>query len=122
MSIRTESGRSAVTNWKVLTRFPGAGLSLLEIRPETGRTHQIRVHLSSAGMPIAGDPVYGRVRGKVRGHGFRIELERPALHAARLAFTHPRSGERLDFSASFPEDLAAFELAVAAFGSGGVPG
>ncbi len=118
MSIRTESGRIALTHWRVLTRYPAAGLSQLEIRPETGRTHQIRVHLSSAGMPIAGDPVYGRSRDKHRGHGFRIELERPALHAARLAFSHPRTGERLDFTAPLPEDLAAFERALADFGSG----
>ena len=118
MSIRTESGRIALTHWRVLTRYPAAGLSQLEIRPETGRTHQIRVHLSSAGMPLAGDPVYGRSRDKHRGHGFRIELERPALHAARLAFSHPRTGERLDFTAPLPEDLAAFERALADFGSG----
>jgi len=117
MSIRTESGRAARTNWRVLRRYPSAGLSQLEIRPETGRTHQIRVHLSSAGMPIAGDPVYGRSREKQRGRGFRIELERPALHAARLTFSHPRTGERLDFSAALPEDLAALEQALAAFES-----
>lgn len=118
MSIRTESGRAALTNWRVLTRYPGAGLSRLEIRPETGRTHQIRVHLSSAGMPIAGDPVYGRSRDKRRGRGFRIELERPALHAARLAFSHPGTGERLDFTAPLPEDLASLEQALMAFESG----
>jgi 23S rRNA pseudouridine1911/1915/1917 synthase len=117
MSVRTQSGRSSCTNWRVLMRYPRAGLSQLEIRPETGRTHQIRVHLSSAGLPIAGDTVYGRSRERPRSRGFRIELERPALHAARLAFSHPRTGERLDFSAPLADDLAAFEQALAAFGS-----
>jgi 23S rRNA pseudouridine1911/1915/1917 synthase len=118
MSIRTGSGRPALTHWRVLTRYPDSGISQLEIRPETGRTHQIRVHLASQGMPIAGDPVYGRQRDKQRGHDFRIELERPALHAARLGFRHPRTGKRLDFEAPLPEDLAAFQLRLEAFGGG----
>jgi 23S rRNA pseudouridine1911/1915/1917 synthase len=114
MTIREDSGRSALTRWRVVVRYPEAGISRLEIRPETGRTHQIRVHLSSAGMPIVGDPVYGRQRGgrqreKKRAGGFRSELERPALHAARLGFSHPRSGDRLDFEAPLPDDLAALE-------------
>jgi 23S rRNA pseudouridine1911/1915/1917 synthase len=119
MSIRTESGRKALTRWRVVTRYSRAGISRLEIRPETGRTHQIRVHLSSVGMPIAGDPVYGRSREKRRGRPFRIELERPALHAASLAFSHPCTGERLDFTAGLPKDLAEFERALAAFESSG---
>ncbi|MFT5442809.1 MAG: 23S rRNA pseudouridine1911/1915/1917 synthase, partial [Myxococcota bacterium] len=94
MSLRTESGRDALTKWRVLARYPDAGISLLEIRPESGRTHQIRVHLSSRGMPVAGDPVYGRLKDK-KARGFRIDLARPALHAMRLAFTHPVTGERL---------------------------
>lgn len=120
MSLRTESGRDALTKWRVLTRYPDAGISLLEIRPETGRTHQIRVHLSSRGMPVAGDPVYGRLKDK-KARGFRIDLSRPALHAMRLAFTHPTSGERLDFSTPLPEDLLTFERALADFGSGRAP-
>jgi len=74
--------------------------SWLEIRPETGRTHQIRVHLASIGLPIVGDPVYGRARSGGAAPG------RPALHAARLGFAHPRTGEPLRFEAPLPQDLA----------------
>lgn len=99
MSVATRAGREAVTVWRVLRRFPKSGMSWLEIRPETGRTHQIRVHLASAGMPVAGDPVYGR-------HNRTRLLTRPGLHAAVLGFVHPSSGERLRFEAAEPEDLA----------------
>ncbi len=102
MSVRTRSGRAAVTNWRVETRFPNSGLSLLEIRPETGRTHQIRVHLSAAGLPIAGDPFYGRERRRAT-----TSLQRPALHAAVLGFSHPATSERMRFEAPLPADLAA---------------
>jgi 23S rRNA pseudouridine1911/1915/1917 synthase len=71
----------------------------LEIRPETGRTHQIRVHLSSAGLPVVGDVVYGRARGQ------DAALGRPALHAEHLGFEHPRTGMRLSFDAAMPDDL-----------------
>jgi 23S rRNA pseudouridine1911/1915/1917 synthase len=81
------------------------------VRPETGRTHQIRVHLASQGLPILGDPVYGRARA---GLPPGVVLERPALHAARLGFTHPGSGERLAFEAPLPVDLAALAAALAA--------
>ena len=108
-------GKTAVTHYRVLDRYRAH--TRIQVRLETGRTHQIRVHLSSAGLPIAGDTVYGRSRERPRSRGFRIELERPALHAARLAFSHPRTGERLDFSAPLADDLAAFEQALAAFGS-----
>jgi len=118
MSTQTKSGRAAKTNWRVTTRYPDAGVSQLEIRPETGRTHQIRVHLSSQGMPIVGDPVYGRARAGSSGRGFRIGLDRPALHAARLAFTHPRSNEPVVFEAPLPEDLARFVRELEAFGRG----
>ncbi len=100
MSVETRRGRPAATAWRVLERFPRAGLAWLEVRPETGRTHQIRVHLASAGLPLAGDPVYGRARGDRHG------LRRPALHAARLGFTHPVAGRELAFEAPLPEDLA----------------
>jgi 23S rRNA pseudouridine1911/1915/1917 synthase len=103
MSARAPVGRAARTAWRVTRRFPRSQRSWLEVRPETGRTHQIRVHLASAGLPIVGDPVYGR-----RGSSpMDTRLDRPALHAALLGFTHPRSGERLRFEAPLPEDLAA---------------
>jgi 23S rRNA pseudouridine1911/1915/1917 synthase len=102
MSVRSQGGRTAATLWRVARRFPRSGRSLLELRPRTGRTHQIRVHLAAIGLPIAGDPVYGR-RGRVQeAEG----LKRPALHAERLTFTHPRSGTRLAFRAALPRDFA----------------
>ena len=106
MSVRTKSGRAAETHWRVVQRFPKSGVALLEVRPATGRTHQIRVHLSSAGLPIVGDPVYGK-------GGESFGLARPALHAAVLGFTHPSSGERLRFEAPLPADLAEALAAVA---------
>lgn len=99
MSVESRSGRPSITNWRVLRRYRGAGVSELEIRPETGRTHQIRVHLAAAGLPLVGDRVYGRARGK------EAVLGRPALHAAHLGFEHPRSHERMHFDAPLPEDL-----------------
>ncbi len=99
MSIRSAAGRRAATVWRVRRRFARAGLSCLEVRPETGRTHQIRVHLASAGLPVAGDPVYGRARREIPG------LARPALHAAVLGFEHPRSGRWMRFEAPLPDDL-----------------
>jgi 23S rRNA pseudouridine1911/1915/1917 synthase len=102
MSVRTRGGRAAATLWRVARRFPRGGRSLLELRPRTGRTHQIRVHLAAIGLPIVGDPVYGR-RGKTPLEG---ELSRPALHAEQLAFTHPRSGARLAFRAALPADMS----------------
>ncbi len=99
MSVRAGSGREARTAWRVLARFPRRGRSWLEIRPETGRTHQIRVHLAASGLPVFGDPVYGRSRAEERALG------RPALHAALLAFDHPRSGRRTRFEAPLPAEL-----------------
>jgi 23S rRNA pseudouridine1911/1915/1917 synthase len=111
MSIATRAGREARTAWRVAARFPKAGAARLEVRPETGRTHQIRVHLASQGLPILGDPVYGRARA---GLPAGVALARPALHAARLGFTHPLSGARLAFEAPLPADLAALAAALEA--------
>jgi len=111
MSVRSKSGRPAATCWAVTERFPRAGRALLEIRPETGRTHQIRVHLASIGLPICGDPVYGRGR---KGRGEGPGIDRPALHAAVLGFTHPGTGEGMRFEAALPEDMAGFLSAMRA--------
>jgi 23S rRNA pseudouridine1911/1915/1917 synthase len=107
MSVHAPVAREAHTAWRVVARYPASGRSLLEVRPETGRTHQIRVHLASAGLPLVGDPVYGRGRA---GPG---DPARPALHAAVLGFRHPRSGERLRFEAPLPDDLARLVDALA---------
>lgn len=101
MSVHARRGRPAHTAWRVSRRFRGSDRSLLAVFPETGRTHQIRVHLASAGLPIVGDPVYGGGRRARRG-----DLARPALHARLLGFDHPRSGLRLRFEAPLPADLA----------------
>jgi 23S rRNA pseudouridine1911/1915/1917 synthase len=92
----TDAGREAVTH---LRRLEGLGrFSLVEARLDTGRTHQIRVHLESVGHPVVGDRVYGR-REETLG------LERQFLHAARLAFPHPETGEEIDVSSPLPHDL-----------------
>jgi 23S rRNA pseudouridine1911/1915/1917 synthase len=107
MSVRAPRGREACTSWHVEERFDGA--ALLRVRIHTGRTHQIRVHLASIGHPVAGDATYGGARTpssrRVGSREALQSLERPALHAARLAFTHPASGERLEFATPLPADL-----------------
>jgi 23S rRNA pseudouridine1911/1915/1917 synthase len=92
------TGRTALTRYKVVRRFARA--SLLECNLDTGRTHQIRVHMQSLGHPLIGDPVYRRGRG-AEATGFK----RQALHAARLEFAHPASGARQRFEAPLPEDF-----------------
>jgi 23S rRNA pseudouridine1911/1915/1917 synthase len=109
MSARPRKGREARTHWKVLERFPE--FCLAEFRLETGRTHQIRVHLSSIGHPLLGDPTYGGRRGlaAIEPPALRQGLQkfsRQALHAATLGFTHPVSGEYLEFSSPLPADMA----------------
>jgi len=107
MSVRAPRGREARTSWRVEERFDGA--AFLRVRIHTGRTHQVRVHLASIGHPVAGDAVYGGQRALPSRRGAAREafafLERPALHAARLSFTHPSTGERLTFEAPVPPDL-----------------
>jgi 23S rRNA pseudouridine1911/1915/1917 synthase len=109
MSVRAPRGREARTSWRVEERFDGA--VLLRVRIHTGRTHQIRVHLASIGHPVAGDPVYGGTRTpssrRAAAREALLSLERPALHAARLSFAHPASGERLAFEAPLPPDIEA---------------
>lgn len=98
--------REARTHYRVETRFAvPEPLSLLECRLETGRTHQIRVHLSAIGHPVAGDGRYGgRRRSTVGG---MLPADRPWLHARALALTHPISGERLELTSPLPDDLRA---------------
>jgi 23S rRNA pseudouridine1911/1915/1917 synthase len=114
-----EGGRNAATNFSVSARF--AFTSLVECRLETGRTHQIRVHLSHIGHPVYGDPVYG---GRDQVQGIRPEyrrlakwmlgqIKRQALHAKELRFEHPTTGEAMEFSAEPPEDMRAVVAAAA---------
>lgn len=105
MSIRTSRGRAALTRWKVMERF--GAFTLLEIHPQTGRTHQIRVHLTSMGHPLLGDPLYGR-KGVVQDQKMREcikRMNRQALHALQLEFDHPCTGERIQFIAPIPQDM-----------------
>jgi 23S rRNA pseudouridine1911/1915/1917 synthase len=99
MAVLPVGGREAVTNWRVLERFTAN--TYLEIRLETGRTHQIRVHLAHLGHPVTGDPVYG---GKIREDG-GLKVNRQCLHAFRLSFTHPLTGEWLSFQAPVWPDM-----------------
>lgn len=116
------SGRHAVTHWEVIETFVGKTgaevASLIECRLETGRTHQIRVHMAHAGHPLLGDEVYGQgFRTKVsllpdEARAYLAALGRQALHAARLGFAHPVTGAELSFESQLPQDLAALEAAL----------
>jgi 23S rRNA pseudouridine1911/1915/1917 synthase len=101
-SLDTDTPRAAVTHFELEELLPAH--ALLRVRLETGRTHQIRVHLAAIDLPVAGDPTYG-----ITGD---LGLERQFLHAARLAFVHPVTGAPVDVSSPLPPDLAA-ALAVA---------
>jgi 23S rRNA pseudouridine1911/1915/1917 synthase len=104
MSTRARRARSAVTRVTWARQF--RGVSLLKVAIATGRTHQIRVHLSAIGHPIVGDSTYGGVRRRVPLDLKPVlRLERPFLHAARLSFTHPVDGRRVDFDSPLPLDL-----------------
>jgi 23S rRNA pseudouridine1911/1915/1917 synthase len=106
MSSRAPRGRTAVTTITNMDRLGGVALVRLTIG--TGRTHQIRVHLSEAGHPIVGDELYGGVRRRVPPALSPItRLTRPFLHAARLTFAHPADGRMLSFEAPLPADLAS---------------
>ncbi len=104
MSVRSGGGRVAVTRWTVAERFPGA--TLLHLHPETGRTHQLRVHLAALGHPIVGDRVYGgRRRPPAGAPPLLATFPRQALHAAEVAFRHPRTGEQTALGAPLPADI-----------------
>ncbi len=110
-----ETAREAITHYEVLEAFPAAAhrpvASLLRCRLETGRTHQIRVHLSHIGHPVMGDPLYARTHAASAGclseeaRALLQALNRQALHAAELGFVHPVTGERMHFSAPPPADF-----------------
>jgi 23S rRNA pseudouridine1911/1915/1917 synthase len=96
-------GKRAVTRYRIVTPLRDA--ALIECRLETGRTHQVRVHLASIGHPLLGDPVYGRARGDHRELLKRLNFHRQALHAAALGFVHPVSKENLTFESALPADI-----------------
>jgi 23S rRNA pseudouridine1911/1915/1917 synthase len=104
--------REALTEWRVEefypvkasgSRFPG--VTLLRLKPRSGRTHQLRVHLADEGHPVVGDPVYGLKRGKIAVDPALGDFPRQALHAERLEFTHPESGVLMSFRAPPPADM-----------------
>jgi 23S rRNA pseudouridine1911/1915/1917 synthase len=104
MSSRARRGRSALT--EVIDVESLRGVSLIRVAIGTGRTHQIRVHLSERGFPLVGDALYGGVHKRLPTHLAAIaKLTRPFLHAARLSFTHPATGATLTFEAPLPPDL-----------------
>lgn len=104
MSTRVRKGREAVTKWGIIERFKNA--TLIEVRLQTGRTHQIRVHFASVGHPVLGDRMYGKkVEVECKGKK-KILFTRQMLHAELLGFTHPATGEYLEFSAPVPDDMA----------------
>jgi 23S rRNA pseudouridine1911/1915/1917 synthase len=119
-----EGGRAAVTHWQVVSRFNGPDgkpvASLIECALETGRTHQIRVHLAHIGHPIMGDQTYAtgfQTKAARLSPEARAALEalgRQALHAFRLGFEHPLTGETMEFEAELPPDLARLRAALAA--------
>ena len=119
---RVQSGRTASTAWRIQERF-GDRAALLAVSLETGRTHQIRVHLAEAGWPLLADAVYGGARREARlAEADPVRraagaIGRQALHAWRLGFAHPRTGKRLSFEAPIPPDLeAALGILRGAFG------
>jgi 23S rRNA pseudouridine1911/1915/1917 synthase len=104
MSARARHAREAVT--RITRAHHLRGVTLCQVAIHTGRTHQIRVHLSAIGHPIVGDPLYGGVRRRIPGDLRALQhLDRPFLHAERLVFTHPRDGRRMEFTAPVPDDL-----------------
>jgi 23S rRNA pseudouridine1911/1915/1917 synthase len=106
MTARRREGREARTDWRVLLRLDA--FTLIEAGLHTGRTHQIRVHFSTLGWPVVGDTVYGAPRQERVATGLLPPLGRNFLHAARVAFAHPRTRKRVEFRAPLPEELVSY--------------
>jgi 23S rRNA pseudouridine1911/1915/1917 synthase len=119
MTTRQSEGREAVSHYKVLRRIdsPYGKFTLTEVKIDTGRTHQIRVHLSSLGHPVVGDTLYG-APGEIRPHrlkhgtGPALSLPRNFLHAAQLELSHPRTGAKIALTSPLPDELVAFQKAI----------
>ncbi|MFZ2085070.1 MAG: RluA family pseudouridine synthase [Candidatus Sulfotelmatobacter sp.] len=109
MTTRLEGGRAAATHYRVVRRLDTkfGKFTLLDVKIDTGRTHQIRVHVAAMGHPVVGDTMYGAPR-QARGHSAAIGLPRNFLHAAELEFRHPRSGETIALRSELPEELQEF--------------
>ena len=110
------SGKEAITHYSLKTTY--GNYSHLVLRLETGRTHQIRVHLSHMGFPIIGDPLYGRKRRFAKSTDSKLrevieQFPRQALHASSLAFLHPRSNEKIEFTSELPKDIKSLETKLA---------
>ena len=128
MTTRESGGRDAVSHYKVLRRIdsPYGKFTLVEVKIDTGRTHQIRVHLSSLGHPVVGDTLYGAA-GELRGRreagrtAPAISLDRNFLHAAHLELVHPRTGKKIALSAPLPNELREFQNSLEPGLAGGVP-
>jgi len=112
-SARTTRPKDSITEYRVIERFAGEACHVV-LRPLTGRTHQLRVHLASLGHPILGDPTYGGRKVKTLGE---IEMPRVMLHARTLGFTHPTTDAALTFSTLPPQDMTAVILALEALGA-----
>ena len=113
MAVLDSGGKHAITHYKVIERYEF--LTLMELALETGRTHQVRIHMAHLGHPVFGDPEYGgrrkalnALRGRYAKEGAALlkGIDRQALHAWRLSLVHPMTSERLEFTAPLPEDIA----------------
>ena len=115
MTTRRSGGREAITHYHVERRIESqfGKFALLKVIIETGRTHQIRVHLASIGHAVVGDALYGAPREILSKAGPALSLARNFLHAAQIEFDHPRTGERLSFSVPIPKQLEEFLISIA---------
>lgn len=113
MAIVRGGGKPALTRYRVLASYASGAVSLVECRLATGRTHQIRVHMTALGHPLVGDPVYGRVGAKrtgtlpVEARRVLVSFPRQALHACLLGFLHPTKGGRMRFESVIPFDISS---------------
>jgi len=109
-------GKHAVTHYRTVQPLHGA--TVVECRLETGRTHQIRVHMASIGHALLGDPAYGRTPGSLAGVIAALGFRRQALHAATLGFEHPTTKEKLSFVSAVPADIVELIGRLSPAGSG----